>query len=103
MLSLKRKRNIPALPAVLLTLPAQIQIDSDDEIRAKHRSHHRKSKKKGSSDSLSSSTDSDDEYNIRAKHRSHHKKSKKRGGTAVLRLLPKNLSYYGKTNWLAFK
>ena len=43
------------------------------------------------------------EYNIRAKHRSHHKKSKKRGGTALLRLLPKNLSYDGKTNWLAFK
>ena len=77
--------------------------DSDDEIRAKHRSHHRKSKKKSSSDSSSSSTDSDDEFNIHAKHRSHHKKSKKRGGTALLRLLPKNLSYDGKTNWLAFK
>ena len=60
-------------------------------------------RKKSSSDSSSSSTDSDDEFNIRAKHRSHHKKSKKRGGTALLRLLPKNLSYDGKTNWLAFK
>ena len=73
--------------------------DSDDEIRAKHRSHHRKSKKGRSS----SSTDTDDEYNIREKHRSHHKRSKKRGRTALLRLLPKNLSYDGKTNWLAFK
>lgn len=58
----------------------------------------------GSSDSSSSSTDSDDEFNIRAKHR-HHKKSKKKQmrGAALLRLLPKNLSYDGKTNWLAFK
>ena len=103
--------------------------DSDDEIRAKHRSHHRKSKKGSSSDSSSSdtdsddeirakhrfhhgksgkgrsssSTDTDDEYNIRAKHHSHHKRSKKRSRTALLRLLPKNLSYDGKTNWLAFK
>ena len=73
--------------------------DSDDEICAKHRSHHRKSKKERSS----SSTDTDDEYNIRAKHHSHHKRSKKRSRTALLRLLPKNLSYDGKTNWLAFK
>ena len=73
--------------------------DSDDEIRAKYRSHPGKSKKGHSS----SSTDTDDEYNIRAKHRSHHKRSKKRGRTALLRLLPKNLSYDGKTNWLAFK
>ena len=73
--------------------------DSDDEIRAKHRSYHGESKKERSS----SSTDTDDEYNIRAKHRSHHRRSKKRGRTALLRLLPKNLSYDGKTNWLAFK
>ena len=73
--------------------------DSDDEIRAKHRSYHGKSEKGRSS----SSTDTNDEYNIRAKHRSHHKRSKKRGRTALLRLLPKNLSYDGKTNWLAFK
>ena len=73
--------------------------DSDDEIRAKHQSYHGKSKKGRSS----SSTDTDDEYNIRAKHHSHHKRSKKRGRTALLRLLPKNLSYDGKTNWLAFK
>ena len=73
--------------------------DSDDEIRAKHRSHYREYKKGRSG----SSTDTDDEYNIRAKHRSHHKRSKKLGRRALLRLLPKNLSYDGKTNWLAFK
>ena len=72
--------------------------DSDVYIRAKHRAHHRKSKKGRSS----SSRDTDDEYNIRAKHRSHHKRSQKRGRTALLRLLPKNLTYDGKTNWLAF-
>ena len=76
----------------LLILQAQAQI-------LMMRSHHGKSKKGRSS----SSTDTDDEYNIRAKHRSHHKRSKKRGRTALLRLLPKNLSYDGKTNWLAFK
>ena len=75
------------------------ETDSDHEIRAKHLSHHRTSKKGRSG----SSADTDDEYNIRAKHRSHHKRSKKRGRTALLRLLPKNLSYDGKTNWLAFK
>ena len=72
---------------------------SDDDIPAKHRSHHGKSGKGRSS----SSTETDDEYDIRAKHRSHHKMSKKRDRTALLRLLPKNLSYDGKTNWLAFK
>ena len=73
--------------------------DSDDEIRAKHWSHQGKSK----TGRWSSSTDTDDEYNICAKHRSHHTRSKKRVRTALLPLLPKNLSYDGKTNWLAFK